>query len=621
VAALSLSPFVLLKRQSAVGSAGQVVGYNVYGAKVRSIDPATCGDTTSAAMQGNVYESLYAYHFLKRPLEVIAQLAEAIPEVSVDGLTYTIRIRKSVQYARNACFGIGADGKCKTRTVRAEDFVLAFKRIADFHLTTHLSWAFVGEKIVGLTEYRDKTRSFHKGDFSRYDLPLKGVEALDEHTLRIHLKTPFPQLLYVLAMHVYAPIPRELIDYHLATRDDKHGGREAIALNDRSPEIHDYRAMVGTGPYVLTDWIAGNKIVFRRNEDFRPDYYPSEGAPGDEEAGLLADAGKKVPFVDVKYYTYVAEDNPTWMLFLTKQVDTSGIPRAVYDSVISPSRDLADQWQSLGIRLVKAIDPAIYWYAFNMDDKVLGASKSLRQALCLCYNVEEHIDVLYNGRGTRAVNMIPSSFEGHDKAGPGPYARFDLEAAKAKMIEAKRELVAAGVIKPGEDIPPLTLDTWSVDESSRQMAEFAQQQFKRIGVTLKVEMNDWPTLQDKVHRKQCQLYTMGWQADYSDPENFLQLYYSPNIRRGTNNTNYSNGQFDTLYELSAGMMPSPQRTQLYVQMTRILSEDCPVLLLSEPVSFILVNGWVHNVKPHPIGNGFGKYIRIDAAARRQAGGL
>ena len=93
---LGVSPFALLPSSGLDKFENKVVLYNVYGAKVKSIDPATSGDTTSASMQGNVFEGLYTYHYLKRPLEVIPQLAEALPEVSPDGLTYTIRIKKGV---------------------------------------------------------------------------------------------------------------------------------------------------------------------------------------------------------------------------------------------------------------------------------------------------------------------------------------------------------------------------------------------------------------------------------------------------------------------------------------------------------------------------------------------
>jgi len=632
VAGLALTPFYFLDRKDPAYLKDQVVAYGTYGAKVRSIDPATCGDTTSAGIQGAFYEGLYTYDFLLRPLKVAPLLAEDLPQASADNLTYTIRIRKGVKYHRNPCFGVDADGTPKTRTVRAADFELAFKRIADYYISTSLSLAFIEDKIVGIQEYRDRTRSYDKGDFSRYDIPIEGIKVLDEHTLQIRLVSPWPQLVYVLALNNYAPVPRELIDYHLASRPDDKGGREPIPLNERDPEIREAAAAVGTGAYYLAEWTKGNLIVMRRNEDFRPETYPAvpnlatlseaqrKSVQADIDAGLYDDAGKPVPFTDVSYLTFVQENNPMWMLFMTRQTDSAGIPREMYNQVVSPDKELTDQWTRQGIRLIKYTSPAVYWYAFNMEDRVVGNSKSLRQALSMAFNVEDYIEVLFNGRGIRALNTVPGDFEGAQEAGPSPYARFDLDAARAKLRDAREELVAAGVIEPGEPIPPLTLDFGGRDEDFRRMGEFAQQQFRQIGVTLNIELNDWPTLQEKVHKKQVQMYSMGWHADYPDPENFLQLYYSPNIKRGTNNTNYSNPQFDRLYDQAAVMMPSAKRTEIYVRMIRMVSEDCPVLLLTQPVGFFLSHSWVHNIKPHPIGYGYGKYRRIDAEARRKAGG-
>ena len=137
---------------------------------------------------------------------------------------------------------------------------------------------------------------------------------------------------------------------------------------------------------------------------------------------------------------------------------------------------------------------------------------------------------------------------------------------------------------------------------------------------MKFNTNDWPKLQEKVHNKQCQMYTMGWHADYPDAENFLQLYYSPNIEKQTNNSNYSNGEFDKLYEQVRVMPDSPERTELYAKMVNMISEDCPVLMLTEPLSYVLVYDWVRNVKPHPVGYGYAKYRRIDVELRRKLGG-
>ena len=628
VLVLSAAPFALLEEENTEELKGKIVAYNIYGSKVKSIDPATCGDTTSSGIQGNIFEGLYCYHYLNRPLEVIPQLADGMPQVSPDGLTWTIKIKKGVKYASNPCFSPDSDG-VHTREVVAADFVLAFKRIADYHITTKLSLAFIEDKIVGLKDYHRRTRRYEKGDFSRYRKEqIEGIKAPGKHTLRIKLLNPFPQFQYVLAMHVYAPIPHEIIDYYLQRRN----GGELVPMADRKPEIHFLQAAVGTGPYVLKKWVRAGKIVLERNPLFREEYYPSrpddkdlteaqrENVEANVAAGLYKDAGKRVPFIDVIHLVFVAESNPAWMMFEEKKRDSAGIPRDVYSDVVSPDKRLLAKWQKKGIRLTKDTYPAIYWLAFNLDDPVVGQSKSLRQAIRLCYDVEKGIDLLHNGRGIRAVNIIPSNFAGHKEAGPGPYARVDMKLARAKYEQAKKELVAAGVIKPGDPIPRLTLDLPGKEESQRRMGAYAKRQFSKIGLKLKVELNDWPTLQKKVNSKQCQMYAMGWHADYPDAENFLQLFYSPNIQRGTNNTNYSDPKFDKLFEQASVIVEMEKRIPLYVEMARMISEDCPVLLLREPVTYLLSYDWVYNLKLHPIGYGFRKYQRIDPTLRRMRGG-
>ena len=610
VLTLVFAPVLLLSLRHEDRFEGKVVLYNSYPAKAKSLDMATCGDTISAALQAQVYEPLYAYHYLKRPVELIADVAEDMPSMSADGLTCTIRIRKGIRYAPNPCFGLNADGSPRTRSVRAEDFVLSFKRAADFHIQTPMAWTFLSGRIRGLDGFRAACEKYREGDFSRYDLPVEGIRALDEHTLEMRLTNPYPQLVHVLAMHCYSAMPREVIDYYL-TREP---------LERRTAQITRPEQMVGTGAFRVSEWNDGGRIVFERNPVYDHGVYPAEGAPGDEESGLLVDAGKPLPFIDVICYEYIAEDLPMWLGFLSRQYDVSAIPRDVFGSVIGPDRGLLEKWAKRGIRLVKFTDPSVFWYAFNMEDPLFGTSKSLRQAMSLGFNADDYIEVLFNGRGKRPTNILPDSFPCHDEAGASPYSRFDPEAARAKLEAARGELARAGLLDRDGNIPQITVDLGGRDEFARSSGEFTQRQFERLGLRVKIELNDWPTLQQKVHNKQVQVYGMGWHADYPDPENFLQLFYGPNIEKGTNNTNYRNPEFDALYDRVKVMNDSPERRELYVKMVQILNEDCPVILTVEPESFLLVHDWVKNQKRHPFGYGMSKYLRIDVEERRRMGG-
>ena len=294
-----------------------------------------------------------------------------------------------------------------------------------------------------------------------------------------------------------------------------------------------------------------------RNSEFRAEYYPTQGEPGDRAAGLLEDAGKRVPFVDVIYEDYAPESNPMWMLFLTRQTDVAGIPREQFKAVITPTKGLDNKMSDQGIRLLKYPDPSVFYLTFNMKDPVVGASKSLRQALCLAFNVEEYLRVLQNDCGYRATNILPRGFEGHDEAGPGPYAHFNLAEARAKIEQAKKELADAGVIQSGEPIPQITLDLGDTDEETRKNGEYVQSQFAALGVNLEVVPQDWPTLLAKLSHKQFQMCMSGWSADYRDPTTFLQLFYTPSIQSNTNTASYSNEEFDRLYEKLEHMPISP----------------------------------------------------------------
>jgi oligopeptide transport system substrate-binding protein len=591
-----------------------VVRFGSYGSTVSSLDPATCGDTTSSAVQTHCYEGLYTYHYLNRPSDILPLLAAELPTVSDDGLTYTIPIRKGVYFSRNECFGFDANGLPATREVTAHDFVLALKRVGDYHLANGaLSQVLIGDRIVGFYDYRDLTEERDKNDTAHYDeLDIEGVQALDDYTLQLKLTEPFPQLIYVLAMHNYAPIPHEVVSHYLADKT--------------LPEIRDAEEVVSTGAYLLAKYDDKKPIVFVRNPEYRYMTYPTEGTEEDRLAGLLDDAGKQVPFIDIIHWDYVEEDFTGWQMFLSGEVDATGISEQLFDSVVKPNRELQEKWRARGIIMHVYGSPSIHWLGFNLNDPLFAASPSLRKAISLGIDVDNYIELLYNGRGVPAINCIPaalaesdpSSYEAHTQAGQGDYYRYDLDEAKQLLVQAKAELDAAGLLVNG-NIPTLDIYIPGTDTSANNRGDFFAQQFRRMGLEANPHFNDWATHQEKIGSGIAQTYMMGWAADYPDAENFLQLFYSGNFH-GEGDPPYQNERFDTLYETVRVMPDSDERTALYAEMTQIINEDCPVRFLSEPISFVLTYEWVKNFKPHPVGYGYAKYRRIDTDLRRSLNG-
>ena len=119
-------------------------------------------------------------------------------------------------------------------------------------------------------------------------------------------------------------------------------------------------------------------------------------------------------------------------------------------------------------------------------------------------------------------------------------------------------LVDAG-FPGGKGLPEFILDVPS-STVSRQMAEYFKAQMEGIGIKIRVNQNTWPEFQNKIVKRQVQLYSIAWGADYPDAENFLQLLYGPNKSPGANGSGYDNPAFNKLYAQAAVMQDTPERT-------------------------------------------------------------
>ncbi len=164
-----------------------------------SLDPVRASTLYANQLVQNLYDTLYVYKYLQRPYELKPSLAAAMPEVSADGLTYTIRLRTGQYYADDPAFPEG-----RGREVVAEDFVYAIKRHFDPATRPMGGWLWQG-RIAGLNEW--------KAAGSDYAAPVEGLRAVDRYTLQIRLTRPYPQLVYTLAMGFSSAVPHEAVDY------------------------------------------------------------------------------------------------------------------------------------------------------------------------------------------------------------------------------------------------------------------------------------------------------------------------------------------------------------------------------------------------------------------------
>ncbi len=539
-------------------------------ANVKGLDPAQAGDLYSNTVIAQIYERLFSYHYLKRPLSLEPRLADGMPVASKDGLTHTFKIKKGIKFQDDAAFPNG-----KGRELVAQDFIYAWKRVADPNVNSEGWWIF-DNRIVGLNAWRDGM----KDGKVTYDTVVEGMKATDSHTIQIKLIKPYYQLYYVLAMNYTAPIAKEAVEKY---------GKEFL------------NHPVGTGPYMLKSWVRNNKLELVANPNWAGQTYPTEGEEGDKEAGLLEDAGKKLPLIKKIVLREITEDQPRWLNFMKGNLDVAAIPKDNFDSSVVAG-ELTDEMKAKKIELIITEDPDVTYTAFNMDDPVLGKNKKLRQAMALAYNGEEVIKKFYNNRAIKAHSPIPPGVDGYEKGFSNPYKKFDVSKAK-KFIED------AG-FPEGKGLPTFEFMAGS-SSTSRQMAEYFKENLKTIGINLTITQNSWPQFTKKIRERKGQIWGIAWGADYPDAENFLQLFYSRNASPGANGSNYENPKFDALYEKAALLPPGEERTAIYQQMRDIIVEDSPWIFGAHRLGYAVKHGWLKNYKPHRIIDDKMKYYKID----------
>ena len=550
-------------------------------ANVKGLDPITTNDLYSGMVVAQVYEGLLQYNYLKRPYTLEPKLADGMPTISKDGLTYTFKIKKGVKFQDNAAFKDG-----KGRDITAQDFIYSWKRLADPRNASEGFWIFDG-KIKGLNEWASAV----KGEKANYDTPIEGLTAADPQTLIIKLTGVYHQLSYVMAMQFTSVVAKEAVEKY---------GKEII----NNP--------VGTGPFMLEksgDWVRNSKITLKKNPTYRQDLYPTEGEKGDAEKGLLADAGKPMPFAEKLTFTEIVEDQPRWQNGLKGNFDYFTIPKdnfenAVKDNKIAP--DLAAKGMGLDISVAQSTS----YTGFNMVDPIFAKNKYLRQAMSKAFDSQTYITKFLNGRGIVAQSPVPPGIDGYDDTYKNINAKFDVPAAK--------ELLAKAGFPEGKGLPELQFEAMS-DSTARQGAEFFTQNMAAIGVKMRINSNTWPQFQEKLKGQKFQVYSMAWMADYPDAQNFFQLFYSKNKSPGPNDMAFANAEFDKVYDTALKLPPGAERTKLYVKLRDILAEECPWIFGAHSMNYRFVQGWTKNWKSTEVVIDVPKYMRADAKQRADLG--
>lgn len=548
-------------------------------------DPAGVHDLYSAHVNASIFETLYTYDYLASPAKLVPRTAVALPEVSEDGLTYTIRIQKGIYFVDDPIF------KGKKRELTSADYVYSFKRLLDPNLHSPNSWLLDG-RIAGMDTVLKQAQKTGKFD---YDQPVVGLQTPDRHTLVIRLTSPDQNFPMILAHQPAGAVSREVIE--------KYRNKSGFAMGHP----------VGTGPYMLARWTPGSRIVLKANPDFRSFVWNFKASSAEDQKIVQAMQGKLMPQIGVIDIQVMEEGQSRWLSFSKDEVDLFQLDGELTVQALQ-NGELKPELVKKGVQLSRIVDPSIDYHYWNMKNPVVGGlSKekiALRRAMAMAFSADSYINILQKGDAQKLQALIPNGVVGYDPDYKSSIP-YSVKAANL-LLDRYQYRVGANGWRMQPDGKPLVIDMTISGSSlrSQQQAEF----WKRILDSLKIQMTtkSLPFSEALKLEKQCKTMfkTSAWIADYPDADNFMQLFYGKNVHV-SNNSCVQIPEFDRLYEQTQKMSPSPERDALYRKMSRILEVYTPAQVIGARYRNILAQPRVIGFKKHPILPAEWMYIDID----------
>jgi len=538
-------------------------------------DPAVVQDLYSNTINLHIFDTLLTYDYMARPARLSPNTALALPEVSSDYRTFTVRLRPGILFQDDPAF------KGRPRELVAEDYVYSLKRVFDPRWKSQMLFVLEPSRIVGIDALRQRALKNRAFD---YDAPVEGLRALDRYTLHFRLAQPNPRFVYLLTASVSAAVAREVVEAH---------GDQTMA--------HP----VGTGPFRLAAWTRGSRIVLERNPTFREQSYTFEAA--DDAPDLRDDVqrlrGRRLPFVDRVEVTIMQEDQPRWLTFAQGGLDLLAVPLE-FIPIAAPNGIVAPHLARRGVRHRATPLSDATMCSFNLEDPVIGGYEphkvALRRAISLAFDGPGYIRSIYNGSAVPAQSpLVPGTF-GFDQQLPTEMSEYSPARAKALLDTFGFVDRDGDGWREHPDGSPLTLEmATSPSQLDRRQNEHWKRSMDAVGLRLKFYVAQWPELLKQSLAGKLMMWAFGWQATEPDSDLFFSLSYGPN-RESANDSRFSLPAYDRLYELQRSLPDGEERKATLAEATRLLVAYMPYKFHLHRIQHDLAQPWVIGYRRHPV---------------------
>lgn len=536
---------------------------------IESLDPAKSFSDDSLVVSSQVLEPLYQYHYLKRPYEIQPLVAEALPQFDQKGTVLKIKIRKNIVFHNHPAF------HGQKRTLKAQDFVVQFKRLAMESLKSPGRSLFSG-LVLGFDTYGKKINEDWKKIATT---PLEGVEAVDDYNLVIRMNRSEPNIIYYLALNFAVPVPWEIVE---------------------AEENHLDKILVGTGPYELAGF-EENYYSMKKFPQYRLDFYPSSGDRYANVEKLLDSSKEKIPFIDEVRFYVTSQEADRWDMFLKHDIDLLTVPKTFIPQLYDKNGDLSKELKSSDVKLKHFPILANRWLAFNMRHPLVGKNDFLRRAIAYSIDYAKYVQVLSQNTNLRANSILVPGISGYL---PAKDFRFKYDPALAEEY-----LKQAGFDSP-EKMPTIVYSTRGNQSIHLLEADFIKTHLEAIGLKVEIEVLAFPDFIRKGRAGELMFFTDNWLFDYPDGENILQLLVSKNFP-GVNKSAYSNPKIDELYDDLKQTSNLDQRDKIIHQMEEIVFDDLPWIPMMYESSFVIQYPEIKNFRKSSIIRNYVKYLKLE----------
>lgn len=379
---------------------------------------------------------------------------------------------------------------------------------------------------------------------------VEGIRVIDDNTLEITLEHPNPVFLFKLS-------------YPVSFVVDQREVGDSTCFSDTQWTLNPN----GTGPFRLTEWALGQRIELEPNPNYYLDPKPS-----------------------LAKVTYIIAGGSPFTMYENDEVDITGVGANDIERVRDPN-------EPLNVEFVEGESLDVFYIGFNTEEPPFDDAR-IRRALDMAIDKELIANTILAELVAPANGILPPGLPGYNPDLEGlPY---DPQAARDLLDEAGGPEVLDDVVllTPGRGASP-----------SDVLEAIVALWDENLGVNIAIEQREFGLFLRDIDETNFQMFSLGWIADYPDPQNFLEIKL--HSRSANNETLYSNPEVDALLDEARTEFDEQARFELYRQAEEIIVNDAPWIPLYHGKTSALIKPYVDGYEVPPFVLPNLRYVTID----------